>query len=56
VPPELGVRFVAVHGGLYRQSGFFAPGCDGRAEAALRRAGWRLLARDGVVSTWRAPG
>jgi hypothetical protein len=55
VPPELGVRYVAVHRGLYDQSGFFAPGCAGRAETALRRAGWRLLARDGDVSTWQAP-
>ena len=44
---ELGVRFVVVHRGLYRQSGFFAPGCAERAETALRRHGWRLLARDG---------
>jgi hypothetical protein len=55
VPPELGVGFVAVHRGLYRQSGFFGTGCATRAEAALRRSGWRLLARDGVISTWRAP-
>jgi hypothetical protein len=55
VPPELGIRFVAVHRGLYRQSGFFAADCASRAEAALRRQGWRLLARDGVVSSWQAP-
>ena len=24
-------------------------------EAALRRTGWRLLARDGAISTWQAP-
>ena len=55
VPAELGVRFVVVHRGLYAQSGFFGPGCADRAEAALRRAGWRLLARDGVVSSWHSP-
>ena len=55
VPPELGVRFVVVHRGLYRQSGFFAPGCADRAETALRRHGWRLLARAGPISSWQAP-
>jgi hypothetical protein len=52
VPVELGVRFVAVHRGLYPQSGFFAPGCAALAEQRLRGDGWRLLARDGPVSTW----
>jgi hypothetical protein len=55
VPKELGIRYVGVHRGLYAQSGFFGEGCAGRAEAALRRAGWRLLARDGVVSSWQSP-
>lgn len=55
VPPELGVRFVAVHHGLYRQSGWFAADCADRAEASLRREGWALLGRDGAISTWRAP-
>ena len=49
VPPELGVRFVVVHrGALPRRADSSRPGCADRAEAALRRAGWRLLARDGV--------
>jgi hypothetical protein len=52
VPAELGVRFVAVHRGLFRQSEFFAPACAARAEQRLRGDGWRLLARDGPVSTW----
>jgi hypothetical protein len=43
------IEFVAVHRGLYRQSGYFGAGCAGRAEAALRRGGWRLLERDGPV-------
>jgi hypothetical protein len=55
VPSDLGVRFVVIHGALYRQSGFFAPECAARAEEALRARGWRLLARDGLISSWRAP-
>ena len=55
IPPRLGIRFVVVHRGLYGQSRFFAPGCPARAEDALRRAGWRLLARDGDVSSWERP-
>ena len=55
LPPDLGVRFVTVHRGLYRQSGWFAADCPDRAEAALRRQGWALLARDGAISSWRAP-
>jgi hypothetical protein len=50
VPPD--VRFVAVHRGVYRQSGFFAAACPARAEASLREQGFRLLVRDDVISTW----
>jgi hypothetical protein len=46
------VRFVAVHRGVYRQSGFFGPRCPGRAERALRAQGFRLLARAASISTW----
>ena len=52
IPSELGVRFVVVHRGLYRQSGFYADECADRAEHALLEAGWRLLARDGPVLTF----
>jgi len=52
VPAGLGFRYVVVHRGLYGQSGFFAPGCAELAEQALRRDGWRLLARDGPISSW----
>ncbi len=52
IPADLGIRFVAVHRGLYGQSGFFAADCPARAEAMLRTAGWRLLARDGPISTY----
>ena len=55
IPADLGIRFVVVHRGLYDQSGFFAAGCAERAEAALRRDGWRLLARDGAISSWQRP-
>ena len=55
IPPALGVRFVTVHRGLYAQSRFFAPGCATQAEAALQQAGWKRLARDGPISSWRRP-
>jgi hypothetical protein len=53
IPDELGVRFVTVHDGLYGQSGFFAADCADRAEEMLRATGWRLLARDGPIATYR---
>jgi hypothetical protein len=55
VPKELGVQFVVVHRGVYRQSRFFGAGCAARAENALRRDGWQLLARDGAISSWQRP-
>ena len=55
IPSDLGIRFVAVHRGLYRQSDWFASDCAERAEATLRRNGWTLLARDGAISSWVAP-
>jgi hypothetical protein len=53
-PRELGVRFVAVHRGVYEQSGFFAPVCADAAEQSLRRRGWRRLVADGRISLWVA--
>lgn len=53
VPAELGVRYVAVHRGLYRQSRFFAPACADAAERALRRHGWTRLAGGAAISVWR---
>jgi hypothetical protein len=50
MPPGLGVRFVAVHGGLYAASGFFSEGCAERAERALESRGWRVLRRDGRIT------
>ena len=38
---RLGIRYVAVHDGLYEQ---FYPRCLARAQAALRGHGFRLLA------------
>ena len=52
IPAELAIRFVAVHRGLYEQSGFFGPACAEQAEAMLRERGWRLLARDGAIATY----
>jgi hypothetical protein len=52
IPAGLGIRFVAVHRGLYDQSGFFGAGCADRAETMLRARGWRLLARDGPIATY----
>jgi hypothetical protein len=52
VPRGLGVRFVTVHRGLYRQSGFFADECPARAERKLLQDGWRRLARDGAITSY----
>ena len=52
VPPALGVRYVSVHRGLYAQSGFFDTSCPQRAEASLQASGWRLVARDGAITTY----
>jgi hypothetical protein len=46
------IRFVAVHRGVYRQSGFFGAGCPAATERALEAQGFRLLARDGPISTY----
>ena len=50
------IAFVAVHRGLYEQSAYFGPDCTDRAEAALRRSGWRLLERDGAVAVYERAG
>ena len=52
IPAALGIGSVVVHRGLYAQSGFFDARCPARAEAALRAAGWRLLARDGEIAAY----
>lgn len=52
---RLGVRYVVVHGGLYRASPLVAPACRARAELGLRRRGWREVARDGPVALYAAP-
>ena len=52
IPGDLGIRFVSIHRGLYAQSAFFGAECPGRADAMLRAAGWRLVARDGPISTY----
>jgi hypothetical protein len=52
---RLGVRYVALHRGLYAQSRLFAPGCADRASRALERRGFRLLGRDGPVAVFASP-
>jgi hypothetical protein len=47
-----GIRYVAVHRGLYAQSGLFGESCPGRAEGMLERTGWRLLHRDGAIAVY----
>jgi hypothetical protein len=47
---RLGVRYVALHRGLYAQSRLFAAGCPERARRALERNGFRLLRRDGRIA------
>jgi hypothetical protein len=55
LPRSLGIRYVALHRGLYRQSGFFGAGCPARAEAWLREHGWQEIARAGAITVFRAP-
>jgi hypothetical protein len=50
IPP--GISFVAVHRGLYAQSGYFGAGCADAAERSLEQRGWRLLGRDGAVAVY----
>jgi sugar phosphate isomerase/epimerase len=52
---RLGVRYVVVHGGLYRASPLVPAACRARAERGLRRHGWRAVARDGPVALYSAP-
>lgn len=52
---ELGVRYVAVHAGLYETARGMDSGCRARAEQALRQHGYRLLSRDGAVAMYEAP-
>jgi hypothetical protein len=52
VPERLGIRFVALHRGVYAQRSL-PESCAAAAEERLRADGWRLLARDGPISSWR---
>jgi hypothetical protein len=54
LPRRLGVRYVAIHDGLYRGSGRVRPACRGPALRRLRALGFRPVAEDGAVSVWRA--
>jgi hypothetical protein len=46
---QLGIRYVAIHGGFY---GRYLPRCLDRAQATLRKHGFRPLAADGLVTVW----
>jgi hypothetical protein len=52
---ELGVRYVAIHEGLYETVSLVDAACSAPAEEGLRRHGFRLLARDGPVAVYEAP-
>ena len=51
----LGVRFVAVHEGIYEQARKLAPADAVRAERALVAHGWRLVGRDAAIKVYSAP-
>jgi len=53
-PLPAGIGFVAVHRGLYGQSGYFGARCADAAERSLVRRGWRLLGRDGAVAVYES--
>jgi hypothetical protein len=46
---RLHIRYVAVHGAFYEE---FFPRCRTRAEATLRRHGFRRLTTGGAVTVW----
>ncbi|MGH3129908.1 MAG: hypothetical protein ACRDNX_03735, partial [Gaiellaceae bacterium] len=49
---ELGVRYVAVHGGLYAATSYVRAVCEPKARRALVAHGFRELARDGSVTLY----
>jgi hypothetical protein len=49
---DLGVRFVAVHRGLYAATPYVGRVCAPKAVRALEAHGFRLLARDGPVALY----
>jgi hypothetical protein len=49
---QLGIRYVAVHAGLYRTSPLVSRRCLEPATEALERQGYRLLAHDGAVTIY----
>jgi len=52
---DLGVRYVAVHSGLYAASPLVRAGCYAPAVDALRLQGFREVASDGAVTLFAAP-
>jgi hypothetical protein len=49
---RLGIRYVTVHRGVYRQSPFDADRCASAAGRTLERHGFRRLARDGPIELY----
>jgi hypothetical protein len=49
---RLGIRYVTVHRGVYRQSPFDADRCAAAAARTLERHGFRRLARDGPIELY----
>lgn len=51
---DLGVRFIAVHQGVYEQGRRLTAADASAARAALAAHGWRLVGRDGAVAVYEA--
>lgn len=51
IPESVG--WIAIHRGVYAQTGWFRPDCPDRAEAMLSRLGWKLVARDAEITMYR---
>lgn len=51
IPASVG--WVAIHRGVYAQTGWFGPDCPDRAETMLGRLGWRLVAKDAEITVYR---
>lgn len=53
---DLGVRFIAVHEGIYEQTRRLDAADGRRAQRGLEQHGWREVGRDGAVALYAAPG
>lgn len=50
-----GIEWVAIHRGMYAQSGTFSADCADRAKAALTAHGWRFIKSDGAIALYAVP-